>query len=102
MPARRVLAGAAGLSWQMLPSLQYDSAYIARLDLDPAAVFQGPDRPSWIRVMNVGIDGRRQISKNSETWLAIMDNYAVVDRDEQSDQILLPAREPAGATRTGL
>jgi hypothetical protein len=92
---------AAGLSWQLLPTLQYYSAYTARLDTDTAAVFSREDRPKWIWIMNIEIDGRSQFSDNPETWLAIMDHYGMAATDGGTQQILLRSREPTFSTRTG-
>ncbi len=92
---------AAGLSWQLLPSLQLYSAYTARLDIDTSAVFARTERPKWIWLMNTSIDGRTQFSDNPETWLAIIDHYEVVAADGRRNQMLLRSKASSEPTRTG-
>jgi len=90
----------AGLPWQPLPSLQLYSAYTRRLDLATADVFRGSRRPHWIWMMNIEIDGRRLLTDNPETWLAILDNYEVAAVDRGLNQLLLRARARPAVTVT--
>lgn len=92
---------ANGMAWQLLPSLQFYAAYTQELDRATAAVFTAPERPKWIWLMNVEIDGRAQITDNPETWIALLDHYRVAAYNDSINQLLLRAKPDATATRTG-